>query len=150
MSMRTLGVSAMAIAALVLTANVAWAAGFELGETKEQLKLKYDVSVTDDGAGRVTLFLTIADEGRLKPLGSVDLHFPSKDGTGYVDLLESLATSEKDGKRVARVQVKKELVEGAEIHLKTSHLDGKRLPLTWYYHNIPFAKYMASEQPKKK
>jgi len=50
---------------------------------------------------------------------------------------------------VARVHVKKELVEGAEIYLKTSHLDGKQLVET-YYHTIPFAKYMPSEATKTK
>jgi len=150
MSMRTLGFSMVGLAALLLSANFAWALGFELGESKDELMLKYDVKVTDHGTGRVTLVLTIEDEGRLKPLDSVDLLFPSKEGTGYVDLSVSLATREEDGKRVARVHVNKELVEGAAIHLKTSHLDGKQDLLTWYYHTIPFAKYMASEAAKTK
>lgn len=132
----------IASAALVLIANPAWALGFRLGETKEQLKLKYDVSVTDHGTGRVTVGLTIADQGRLKPLTSVDLFIPGKDGTGYVDLSASLAITEKDGKQSVSVHLMRDLAERAEIHLKTSSLDGKKEPLTWYYHAIPIADYL--------
>jgi len=146
MFIRTLRLSVMAVAALVLSANIAWGLGFELGETKEQLKLKYDVSVYDHGTGRVTVKLTIADEGRLKPLRSVDLHFPSKDkyaDGGYMsDLTTSLATQKEDGKLVARVHLKKEWAERAEIRLNTATLDGKQEALTWYYHRIPIAGYM--------
>ena len=78
---------AIIVAVIVLPAGLAWAVSFQLGETKEQLKLKYDVSVTDHGTGRVTVVLSIADHGRLKPLDSVDLVISSKEqikngGTG--------------------------------------------------------------------
>jgi len=129
-------------AALVLGADPAWAEGFQLGETKEQLKLKYGVLLTDHGTGRVTVTLTIADEGRLKPLNSVDLGIPSKDGTGYFDLALSLATRKVDGKQVVSVHLKRELAERAEFDLKTSTLDGKQEALTWYYHKIPIAEYL--------
>jgi hypothetical protein len=45
--------------ALVLDTNLAWALGLQLGETKEQLKLKYDVAAVDHGTGRVTINLTL-------------------------------------------------------------------------------------------
>jgi hypothetical protein len=146
--MRTLRLSSLVLAALVLTADLAWAEGLGLGETKEQLNLKYDVSVVDHGTGRVTVNLTIADEGRLKPLDSVDLVVPSKDGTGFVDLALSLATREVDGKRSVSVHLKRELAERAEIHLRTSSLDGKQEPLTWYYHAIPIAEYIKNGDRK--
>ena len=63
----------------VLPAGLVWAMGEQLGETKEQLKLKYDVSVKDHGTGRVTVTLTIADQGRLKPLTSVVLVIPTEE-----------------------------------------------------------------------
>ena len=135
--------------ALVLTATLAWAEGLGLGETKEQLKLKYDLSVVDHGTGRVTVSLTIADQGRLKPLDSVELAIPSKDGTGYFDLAVSLATKTVDGKLLVSVHLKRELAERAEIHLKTSSLDGKQEPLTWYYHAIPIAEYIKKGERKK-
>jgi hypothetical protein len=145
---------AFVIATIVLAASFAWALGHELGETKEQLRLKYDVSVYDHGTGRVTVTFTLEDEGRLKPLSSVDLHFPSKDqhaGGGHMsDLTVSLAMSKADdGKQTARIHLKKEFAEQAELQLKTWHLDGHHSPRTWYYHNIPIAKYMKAEGPKK-
>lgn len=136
-------------AAIVLVAGLAWAEGLGLGQTKEQLKLQYDVLLVDHGTGRVTVNLTIADQGRLKPLKSVELVIPSKDGTGFVDLALSLATREVDGKLLASVHLARELAERAEIHLTTSSLDGKKEALTWYYHVIPIARYMKTAEEKK-
>ena len=139
------------LAAIVLSANLAWALGLELGESKEQLKLKYDVSVVDHGTGRVTITLTIADEGRLAPLDrGVELLIPSKEGTGYVDLSVSLNRRKVEGKQVVSVHLTKELAERASIQLNTDTLDGKVAPLTWYYHSIPIARYLKPEEPKKK
>ena len=123
--------------------------GFQLGETKEQLRLKYDVSSVDHGTGRVTVNLTIADEGRLKPLDSVDLVIPSNDGTGFVDLSLPLATRKVGGKLLASVHLKRELADRAEIQLRTSTLDGKKEALTWWYHVIPIAKYIKNGEQKK-
>lgn len=141
--------SSMVFAAIVLAPNIVWGLGEQLGETKEQLGLKYDVSWVDHGTGRVTVTLAIVDEGRLKPLDSVDLVIPPQDGTGYVDLSLSLATRDVDGKRLAKVHLKRDLAERAEIHLKTSSLDGKKSPLTWYYHVIPVAEYLKNGGQKK-
>jgi hypothetical protein len=133
-----------------LAGNLAWALGLELGETKEQLKLKYEVAVVDHGTGRVTITLTIADEGRLAPLDrGVELLIPSKEGTGYVDLSVSLNRRKVEGKQVVSVHLTKELAERASIQLNTDTLDGKVAPLTWYYHSIPIAKYLKAGEPKK-
>ena len=153
MFVRKFRLPAIVFAAIVLPASLVWAIGFQLGETKEQLKLKYDVSVKDHGTGRVTVVLTIADQGKLKPLNSVVLVVPGKDrkdGSGYVDLSLSLATREVDGKQVVRVHLLKELAERAEFQLRTSHLDGKQEAWTWYYHVIPIAEYIKDGGQKKK
>jgi hypothetical protein len=126
MNVRKFRLPSIVFAAVVLTACFAWAEGFGLGETKEQLKLKYDVSLKDHGTGRVTVIVTIVDEGKLKPLDSVDLVIRSKDETRFVDLSLSLATRKFDGKLLARVHLKRELAERAEIQLRTSSLDGKK------------------------
>ncbi len=154
MFVRTFCLSAVAFATLAMTTSHAWAEGFGLGESKEDLKLDYKVSVHDHGTGRVTITFTLADEGRLQPLNSIDFYIPSTDkhksGGHMADLVLSLATREVDGKQVATIHVKKELIERAEIQLKTSHLDGKQELLTWYYHSIPIAKYMELEEQKQK
>ncbi|MHC4403878.1 MAG: hypothetical protein ACYTG0_29830 [Planctomycetota bacterium] len=149
MYVREFRLPSIVFAAIVLSANLAWAEGFGLGETKEQLKLKYDVSLKDHGTGRVTVNLTIADQGRLKPLNSVDLVIPSKDGTNFVDLSLSLATRKVDGKLLVRVHLIRELAERAAIQLRTSSLDGKQEALTWYSHAIPIAEHLKDGEQKK-
>jgi len=138
---------------LALFQKSAWALGLELGETKEELKLKYDVTVQDHGTGRVTIVLTLADEGRLGPLRSVDLGIPGKnkeaDGGYYMDLSISLAPRKEDGKQVFRAHMAKDLAERASFSLITDHLDGKELALTWYYHSIPLAKLVKEAGEKK-
>ena len=77
-TMRTLRRTALLVAAVVVAgiAGRAWGIDFGLSESKEELRLKYDIAVEEhsfDGAstGRVTVVLTLADEGRLKPLDGV-------------------------------------------------------------------------------
>ena len=148
MYVRKLGLPSIAFAAIFLAANSAWALGRQLSETKEQLKLDYKVSAVDHGTGRVTVNVTIADAGRLKPLDSVYLVVPSKDGTGFADLSVSLAAKEVDGKLRVSVHLARELAERAEIQLRTSSLDGKKEALTWYYHVIPIAEYIKNIERK--
>ena len=150
MSMRTLFLSCLALVAHLSIATHASAIYEVFGEgSKEKLKLEYEVTVKDHGTGRVTIYLTIADEGRLTPLQSVDLYIPSKDkhsNGGYMaDLSLSLATNKVDGKLMVAgygVHLKKDLAERAEIRLVTRTLDGKQALLTGYVHVIPIAKYM--------
>ena len=142
MAIRKPAVSLVAFAAVALIASLAWALGEQLGESKDELKLKYDLEVQDHGTGRVTAVLSISDEGRLKPLDSVDLVIPGSDKTGYMDLSVSLATSKEGGRTVARVHLKKELAERAELELKTHTIDGKSSARSWYYHSIPLAGHM--------
>jgi hypothetical protein len=140
-------------ATLLMTTALARGEGFGLGETMVQLKLEYEVSVKDHGTGRITVTFTLTDEGRLKPLNSVDLSIPSKDkhksGGNMSDLSLSLATRKVDGKLVATVHLKKDLAERAVIRLTTSNLDGKQLPLTWYFHSIPIAEYLKNGEQTK-
>ena len=100
--------------ACACSAGVVWALGLKLGETKEQLGLDYEVAVTDHGTGRITVNLTIADQGRLTPLSSVYFVIPGESGNGPVDLSLELGTTEADGKLSTRVHLKKELIARAE------------------------------------
>ena len=51
----------MVVAGLGLMADRAWGLGEILGETKEQLKLQYDLVVHDHGNGRATVEFTLAE-----------------------------------------------------------------------------------------
>jgi hypothetical protein len=145
--MRNLGLGFIAVVALLSLADRARGMGEILGQTKEELKLKYEVVVHDLTGGRVTVEFTLADEGRLKPLDGVELMVPAreKDASGgySMDLMVPVEVkSGKDGKRVARVQLTRELAERAEIWLTTYWFDGKQLVMTRYHHVIPVAKYL--------
>lgn len=152
MLMQTRRYSAMLlVVALVLwSAGQAWGIGFMLGETKDELKLKYDVVVNDHGTGRVTIVLTIRDEGRLQPLDDVQLAIPAQeknaDGSSWMDLVVSLRMTEtNDGERIGRVHILKELAERAEIRLNTHTMDGKPDPLTRLHHVIPIAEHLKND-----
>jgi hypothetical protein len=154
MRMRTWRLSAAVLVAAVSfwtvafwTADRAWGMGFYLHQTKDELKLKYDVAVEDHGTGRVTVVFTLADEGRLKPLEAVQLVVPAQaqnpDGSHWMDLVVSIDMSETDGaKRVGRVHLLKGLAERAEIQLNTHTMDGKLDRFTRLHHVIPIARYL--------
>jgi hypothetical protein len=144
MSMRNMKWWLMLLAAFVLTADLAWACeGVRtLGpRANEELQLKYNVTVVDHGTGRVTVVLTIADEGRIKPLDDVELMIPMEEGSGSVDLMVSLVTRQVDGKRVARVHLRKDWAERAQIWLKSSSIDGKKV-LERTNYTIPISPYL--------
>ena len=95
--------------------------------------------------GRVTIVLTLADEGRLKPLDEVQLVIPgqekNKDGGHGMGLVVAIGMQKTDdGKRVGRVHISKELAERAEIQLNTHSLNGNQDPLTRLHHVISIAK----------
>ena len=146
---RRLRLPAVLLALLVyyVAADRAWGIGFYLHETKDELKLKYDVTVQDHKTGRVTVVFTLADEGRLKPLDEVQLVVPAReknnDGSHWMDLVVSIDMVKSDGgKRVGRVHLLKELAERAEIQLNTHTMDGNMDGLTRLHHVIPIASYL--------
>ncbi|MGV3484761.1 MAG: hypothetical protein ACO1RT_10115 [Planctomycetaceae bacterium] len=140
-----------AIAVMAIPASFAMAMGLQLGESKEELKLKYDVSVYDHDTGRVTIEFSLIDSGRLTPITSVDLSIPSDerhDGGGFKsDLTMSMALEKEGAKRVGRIHIRKDWAERSEIQIKTGHLDGKQAPLTWYYHSIALKELIARAKP---
>ena len=141
------------IAALAIPPSFALAVGFRLGESKDKLQLEYDLSMYDHDTGRVTVTFSLEDEGRLKPIDSIDLSIPSQEkhtsGGHKSDLTISIATRKEGNKQVVRVHIRKDWAARAEIQLKTGHLDGKQEPLTWYYHSIPLRELVARAKPHK-
>lgn len=146
MWMRTIRWTVLVGVAVVLMASHAWALDEILGQTKEELKLKYDVSVRDLGNGRVFVFFTITDAGRLSPLRSIELQIPGRDkdkeGRYPPDLALSLATRKTDGGEQTGLELTKKLAGRAEIWLTAAQLDGKQMPLTGYVYRIPLAHFM--------
>jgi hypothetical protein len=144
--------AALLAAALLWTAGPARGEGYVLGESKEELKLKYEVAVEEHpaderGTSRVTVVLTLADEGRLAPLDEVQLVVPgqqvNKNGGRWMDLVVAIDMSKADGgRRIGRVHLLKELAERAQIQLNTHTMDGKRDPTTRLHHVIPIAKHL--------
>lgn len=151
---RTSQVLLAIVGTLVIPASFAMALGFLLGESKEELNLEYDVSVYDHDTGRVTVEFTLQDEGRLKPITSVDFHIPSTEkhdnGGSMSDLTMSMALRPNGENQVGRIHIRKDWAERAEIQIKTRHLDGKEQLATWYYHSIPLKELVTRAKPFKK
>lgn len=138
-----------AFAGVTLAGNVAPAEGLRLADTKEQLRLNYDVSVVDHGDRHLAVVVRIADAGRLKPLTGVDLVIRMSPVSGSrnndVELCAPLAISSKDNGAIeARVDLVEGLVARAEMCLKSPNLDGvhETRSLKWYYHAIPLVEYI--------
>lgn len=134
----------IALVALLVMPGLARGMGEILGQPKEELKLKYDVSVYDNQKGRVTITLTIADAGRLKPLDAVELMVPGTEkepngGHGFDLAVPLQVTKDAQGKQVARFQITRELASRAELWLTTSTMDGKRTLMERYHYIIPVA-----------
>lgn len=148
---RILKMKLAVIVLMVISPSFAFAIGFGLGESKEALKLEYDLSAYDHDTGRITITLKLVDTGRLKPITSVDLTIPSDEkhvgGGSKSDLTMSMALKKDGAKQVARIHIRKDWAERAEIQIKTGHLDGKQEPLTWYYHSIPLKELVARAKP---
>ena len=148
MSARKYVLSILAFFGLLFSADAAWALGFEIGQSKEELELEYEISVVDHGTGRVTVNLTIADAGKLKQIESVWLNISSLDDPHRPDLSVSLATKKVDGKIYVRAHLKKELAERAQLQLKTwtNPRTGKQEPLSWFYYPISVAKLLKEQK----
>ena len=64
----------LAAAVVFLTSVRSWAIYDVLGPSKDEWGLKYDVQINDAGGNNVTVVFTLADEGRLKPLTTIELY----------------------------------------------------------------------------
>ena len=139
----------LVVAAIVLTAQQTWAIYYGLPPSKDEWKLKYEVEVLDDNSNTVTVVFTLADEGRLKPIYSIDLvafskQTDSQGGRSY-DVKERFDLKPTDdGKRAAQVKMRKEFVDRAKIRVLTQTVDGKRQPSGGAYIDLPLKKYSNS------
>lgn len=148
MSARMLRLSLVVSALIFSTASFGWAL-FGIGGTKEQHQLKYEVLINDHKNGSLSIDFTLLDEGRLKPLISVDLVIRSDDGNGFSDLHLPLAMKTVDGKQNSHFQMKRKLAERAMILLLTRTVDGKEDFRGGQGHAILIADYIKNAELKK-
>ena len=137
----------LVLAAVVLMSDRSWAIRYELPPSKDEWKLAYDVAVHDADQDKVTVVFTLADEGRLKPIYSIDLvafsqRTDSQGGRAYDVKTPIELKPTPDGKRVGQVQIPKKFAGRAKIRIITLTLDGKRQPSGGVFYDIPLAKYL--------
>jgi hypothetical protein len=139
----------LVVAAMVLMSGRCWAIYYGLGPSKDEWGLKYDVAVHDADGDKLTVVFTLADEGRLKPIHSasvVALSDPDRDGsqTHLVNARIDLKKT-KDGRRAGQLQIRKELLDRAQIRILTLMVDGKRQRSGAAYYDIPVVPRSRSE-----
>ena len=137
----------LVVAAIVLMSGRSWAIYHGLPPSKDEWKLKYDVEVYDADSDTLTVVFTLADEGRLKPIYSIDLvafskQTDSQGGRAYDVKAPIELKPTEDGNRVGQVQIRKEFVNRAKIRIITLTLDGKRQPSGGVFYDIPIGKYV--------
>lgn len=137
----------LVVAALVAMSDRSWAIRQGLPPSKDEWKLKYDVTVYEEDGDNLTVEFTLADEGRLKPLYSIDLvafskQVDSQGGRSYDVMVPIKLKPTQGGKRVGRAQMKKEFLDRAKIRLITLTVDGQRQPSGGAFYDIPVAKYL--------
>lgn len=137
----------LVVAAMVLMSERSWAIYYRLGPSKDEWGLKYDVAVQDADSDEVTVVFTLADEGRLKPIYSIELvafskQTDSQGGRSY-DVKEPIELKPtEDGRRAGQVQIRKEFLDRAKIRILTQMVDGKRQPSGGSYVDIPLSKFL--------
>jgi hypothetical protein len=137
----------LVVAAMVLMAGHSWAIYYGLPLSKDEYGLKDDVAVQDADSDTLTVVFTLADEGRLKPLYSIELVAFSKQtdpqgGRSYDVKAPFKLEAGEDGKRTGHVQIRKDVAQRAKIRILTQMVDGKRQPSGGAYIDIPIAKYL--------
>mgnify|MGYP003337524107 FL=1 len=117
----------VAIITVVLTTSYLWAHWYNLGPSKDEWGLKYDVQVESGNADKLLVRITIADQGRLKPIHSVFvMAFSNPDRTG-TNLVKSPVTMKptEDGKLAGQIEVSKAYADRAVIRIFTMTVDGR-------------------------
>ena len=135
------------VAALVLMSDRCWAIYYRLGPSKDEWGLKYDVAVNEADGDMVTVEFTLANEGRLKPIHSIDLvafskQTDSQGGRSYDVMVPIELKPTQNGRRAGEVQIRKEYLDRAKIRIITLTVDGKRQPSGGAFYDIPIAKYL--------
>ena len=138
----------LVVATLALLPGICWAVYHELGPSKDEWGLKYDVEVSEADGDKANVVFTLADEGRLKPLYSIQVvafSKPGSDGGRSYDVKAPITVKPtKDGQRVGQVQIPKEFADRAMIRILTLTVNGRKQTSASYY-DIHLRKYVDKE-----
>src|SRR4030095_13027619 len=122
-----------------------WAVYYQLGPSKDEWGLKYDVAVSDADGDKATVVFALADEGRLKPFHSIEVvafSKPDSQGGRSYDVKAPIELKQTtDGKRIGQVQIRKNFADHATIRILTLTVNGQRQRSAAYY-DIPLQKYL--------
>jgi hypothetical protein len=135
----------LVVAAMALLPGLCWAVYYQLGPSKDEWGLKYDVAVSDVDGDKATVVFTLADEGRLKPFYSIEVvafSRPDSQGGRSYDVKAPIELKPtKDGKRIGQVQIRKRFANHATIRILTLTVNGQQQGSAAYY-DIPLQKYL--------
>lgn len=141
-------VGLLALAAIAMLPGLCWAIFYDLGPSKDEWGLKYNVSISDAAGDQVNIVFTLASEGRLKPFQALNvIAFSDADNerrSTYDVRVPIELKVNNEGKRVGQVQLPKKQADKAKIRIIAASVDGKRYKSAWYY-DIPLKKYLGKD-----
>lgn len=141
----------LVVAVILLMSGRSWAIYNVLGPSKDEWGLKYDVEVKDAGGGKVTVVFTLADEGRLKPLDSIELFAFSREtdnqgGHSYDVRAPIELKTTKDGRRAGQALMGKEFIDRAQIRILSRMFDGQPQTSGFACYEIPVKRFLKKAQ----
>ena len=141
-----LATGVLVAAAVVLTAGRSWAVYYQLDPSKDEWGLKYNVDLNAADSGKLNVVFTLADQGRLKPIYSITVvafSQPDSQGLRSYDVKEPIELkATQDGRRVGKVQIRKEFADRAMIRILTLTVDGRHQSAGAAYYDIPLKKFL--------
>lgn len=137
----------LVVAAVVLMSDLSWAVFYMLPPSKDEWGLKYDVQVNTTDSNMASVVFTLADEGRLTPIYSIEvvafsLETDSMGGRSYVVKAPIHLKPTQDGKRAGEVRIRRDVADRATIRILTLTVDGRPQTAGAAYHDIPLRKYL--------
>jgi hypothetical protein len=135
------------VVAMALMSSRCWAIFTGLDPSDDDWGVKYDVAVKQAGQDNLSVVLTLADEGRLKPFWKLELISMSKPPVDKGSVMYDMRSSfdlkpTADGRRAAQVLIRKEFADTAMIRIITLNVDGRRLTQHAAYYDIPLNKFL--------
>jgi hypothetical protein len=141
-----LAVGVLVVAAAVLGAGRTWAVYWDLGPSKDEWKMKYEVEVSAAEKDKLNVVFTLSDAGRLAPIYSATVVVFSPvefDGGSTYELKAPIKFEmTKEGGAIGQVQIDKRFGNRAKIRILTLHVDGKKQTDGARYYDIPLKKFL--------